>query len=99
MDQLQAVRSGKWKLYLPLEDKRRSPFTFSGETTGSLFDLRADLPETNDLFDQHPDIVERLTGYAEAARADLGDLNREGIGQRPAGHYANPTPRLLGGTK
>lgn len=99
MDQLQAVRSGKWKLYLPLEDKRRSPFSFSGKTPGSLFDLRADLSETRSLFEQHPEIVERLTGYAEQARADLGDLNREGAGQRPAGHHPNPTPRLLSDAK
>ena len=95
MDQLQAVRSGHWKLYLPLEDKRTSPFRMAGKTPGSLFNLRADLSETNDLFEQHPEIVERLMGYAEKARQDLGDLNRPGSGQRPAGHDPNPMPRLL----
>ena len=31
----------------------------------------------------------------DEARADLGDMNRPGKGQRPAGHHPNPTPRLL----
>jgi arylsulfatase A len=95
MDQLQAVRSGKWKLYLPLENKRSSPFAYLGKTPASLFDLEADLSETTDLIGQHSGFVERLTRYAEKARADLGDMDSPGKGQRPAGHHPNPTPRLL----
>lgn len=95
LDQLQAVRSGKWKLYLPLDHKRRGPFGDLGKTPASLFDLKADLSETTDVIAQHPEVVERLTRYAENARTDLGDMNRPGRGQRPAGYHPNPSPRLL----
>lgn len=95
MDQLQAVRSGKWKLYVPLENKRESPFAYAGKAAARLFDLEADLSETADLIGRHPDVVERLLRHAEGARADLGDMGRPGKGQRPAGHHPNPTPRLL----
>jgi hypothetical protein len=40
----------------------------------------------------HGDVVQRLTALAEAARRELGDTNRPGRGQRPAGHAANPMP-------
>ena len=32
---------------------------------------------------------------AEAARADIGDMDRQGSGQRPAGWIEEPEPRLL----
>jgi hypothetical protein len=35
-------------------------------------------------------------GLAEAAREDLGDLDRDGKNQRPAGWVENPTPRTVG---
>ena len=94
LEQLQAVRSGRWKLYLPLENKWRS---FRGDTEKSpaaLYDLVADLGETKNLVDQRPDVVRRLTALAEKAREDLGDLNRPGKNQRPAGFVENPTPRV-----
>ena len=93
--QLQAVRSGKWKLHLPLEAKWRN---FRGDTTASevqLYDLKADVGETMNLARQHPDIVRRLLALAEKARADLGDVGQPGAHQRPAGVVADPTPRVL----
>jgi hypothetical protein len=97
MDQLQAVRSRQWKLYLPLEDKRISPFRRIGKTPPRLYDLKADLSETDDLVENHPDVVQRLTEYAEQAREDLGDVGRPGKGQRPAGKVADPMPQVLSG--
>ena len=94
MEQLQAVRSGKWKLYLPLEAKWKN---FRGDTEASsaeLYDLEADLAETKSLAREHPHIVARLLALAEKARGDLGDVNRPGRNQRPAGTIDNPTPRL-----
>ena len=82
---LEAVRSGKWKLYLAT-DKADEP---------RLFDLRADLAEAQELAAQHPDVVRQLIEYAEAARIELGDGERRGTGQRPAGFVENPTPRVL----
>jgi len=95
MEQLQAVRSGRWKLHLPLEAKRTS---FQGDTTASqteLYDLKTDAGEAKNLAAEHPEIVESLLALAEKAREDLGDIGRPGKGQRPAGFVANPTPRVL----
>jgi arylsulfatase A-like enzyme len=95
LEQLQAVRSGPWKLYLPLENKWRS---FRGQTEPqpeALYDLAADPGETENLVDKRPDVVRRLTELAEKAREDLGDLNRPGRNQRPAGMVENPTPRVI----
>jgi hypothetical protein len=43
---------------------------------------------------KHPDIVEKLTVLADAARAELEDFNRPGRGQRPAGHFDKPQPLI-----
>ncbi len=95
MEQLQAVRSGKWKLYLPLEAKW---INFRGDTKASsaeLYDLRTDIRETTNLAAKYPDVVRRLLALAEKAREDLGDAGHPGLNQRPAGRVANPTPRVL----
>lgn len=88
MQQLQAVRSGKWKLYLPLAGTART-------SSARLYDLEADLGETRNLASKHPGVVTRLLGLAENAREDLGDIGRPGQNQRPAGFVAEPTPRRL----
>ncbi len=92
MDQLQAVRSGKWKLYLALKAKRVGLGSKTQPCVARLYDLKADLGETTNLADKHPDVVQRLTHYAESAREDLGDVGRPGKGQRPAGKVADPKP-------
>lgn len=95
VSQLQAVRSGPWKLYLA-DEKSLAQF---GNTTvtvpGRLYHLADDPEEQNDRFAQQPDIVKRLLAQAEAARADLGDGDRPGKGVRPVGKVKHPTPRLL----
>lgn len=90
MDQLQAIRSGKWKLHLPLERAR-------GKRTGNplkLVDLNKDIKETSDVSGQHPEIVNELLVHADRARQELGDLGCKGSGQRPAGFVIQPTPIL-----
>ncbi len=95
IDQLQAVRSGRWKLHLPLKVKRAFAREDRDGNPTMLFDLSGDLKESIDVSDKHPEVVERLMALAERARAELGDLNREGVGLRPAGIVPNPTPRLI----
>ena len=93
--QLQAVRSGKWKLVLPQKIKFHG---WSGKVENSpleLFDLSKDPGESDNLADQHPEIVEKLRQLAEEARADLGDGELAGSGQRPAGWVEEASPRLL----
>ena len=96
MDQLQAVRSGKWKLHLPLKAKW---VRFGGKKTetvaAALYDVVTDAAEKVNLAAKNPEIVKRLTALAEKAREDLGDVGRKGKGQRPPGYEPNPTPRLL----
>ncbi|MGQ9455331.1 MAG: sulfatase family protein [Armatimonadota bacterium] len=67
-DELQAVRSGRWKLVL--EHKTRD-----GKTTipQQLFDLETDIGETTDVSQQYPSVVKRLMMYVEEMREDLGD--------------------------
>jgi arylsulfatase A len=91
MDQLQAVRSGRWKLHLPLKVKRRNWGEGIPEAPMKLYDLQDDIGEKNDVANKHPDVVERLLGLAEKAREDLGDVNYKGR-QRPAGWIVTPVP-------
>ena len=95
VEQLQAVRSGKWKLYLPLASKRGLGAGAAKPTAAQLFDVVADPGETRDLVAEHPKVVDRLAALAEAARADLGDGKQVGAGQRPAGRVTPATPRVL----
>jgi arylsulfatase A len=94
---LQAVRSGRWKLHFPhsyitLDGKpggkegRPVPYA-QAQTPLALFDLEIDPGEKTDVADKHPDIVHRLEQLAEKARADLGDAasKRTGAGIRPPG--------------
>jgi arylsulfatase A-like enzyme len=101
--ELQAIRSGRWKLHFPHAYR-----TLSGRPGGtggksvkydqatielSLFDLQADVGETTNVADQHPDVVRRLTALAETAREDLGDgPNHIGKGVRAAGEIQTETP-------
>ncbi|RUL88280.1 sulfatase family protein [Tautonia sociabilis] len=94
--ELQAVRSGRWKLHFPhsyrsLEGEggtggRPAPYV-QRETGLALFDLRTDVGETTDVKEQHPEIVARLQRLADRARDDLGDsrTGQDGSGVRPPG--------------
>ena len=93
--QLQAVRDARYKLYLPLANKLIGGSGKTQPCDAELYDLRNDLRETTNLAAAFPEIVARLTGYAERARADLGDLDHPGSGQRAPGRVVNPTPRVL----
>lgn len=95
LDQLQAVRSGKWKLHQPLKSKKRNWGRPEGKTPLKLFDLGADIREDKDVSADHADVVKRMPALAVKAREDLGDVGRKGKGQRPAGWVEKATPRLL----
>jgi arylsulfatase A-like enzyme len=107
-EQLQAVRSGRWKLYLPLAAQRnfvgpaapgKAPAKADGAPQAArLFDVVDDAAESRNVFAQHPDVVAALTKLAESAREELGDVGRPGRGQRPAGWVFDPQPVRLGRT-
>jgi hypothetical protein len=83
--ELQAVRSGPWKLHLP----HLYSAVITGGTDGnagtqevrelplSLFDLDADPGETANLAAQYPDVVRELTEAATAFDADLATTRRQ----------------------
>ncbi len=81
--QLQAMRSGRWKLLFPHKSK-----TMLGQTPGhggkpgkykpmpvglSLYDLDADIGETHNLAADHPDVIQDLQRQADAIRTQFGD--------------------------
>lgn len=83
-NELQAVMSGEWKLYLPHTYR-----TLSGRPGGTdgvpvafdhvkleqpeLYNVVEDIGEKSNVAAEHPEIVERLLGFAERAREDMGD--------------------------
>lgn len=94
MGQLQAVRSGPWKLYLPLSAKLLGPGQQTASAELNLFNLDDDVGEAREVSAQHPEVVRRLMVFAEQAREDIGDGSHEGHGQRPAGWVEHPTARV-----
>jgi arylsulfatase A-like enzyme len=97
LNDLQAVRSGRWKLHLP-----HIYYTLGGRSAGkdgksvrylqattrlALFDLETDVGETTNVAKKHPDEVKRLQALAEKACLELGDAatNQKGQGVRPPG--------------
>ena len=95
IDQLQAVRVGVWKLYLPLEEKLISLSGKTAPSAAELYNLRDDVGEAHNLAAEHPNIVVRLTALAEQARAVLGDRSRAGRGQRAGGWVDDPQPCVM----
>jgi arylsulfatase A-like enzyme len=102
---LEGVRDGRWKLWFGREPERASmpgAFPPGGErgaqaaapATVRLFDLYADVAETNNVAHEHPDIVARLQAIVATARADLGDdaTGHQGSGARAPGVVADPRP-------
>lgn len=95
MDQLQAVRSGIWKLCVAMDSKKRNWGNPEGKKALALYNLATDIHEDNNVAAKHPRIVKQLLAHAEAAREDLGDVGRPGKGQRKAGWVEKASPRLL----
>jgi arylsulfatase A-like enzyme len=98
-EELQAVRSGRWKLHFPHAYRSLTGTPGSGGKPAgysqaqielALFDLQADPTETTDVAGENPNVVERLQALAEQARAELGDsaTGCRGAGVRPRGELA-----------
>ena len=95
-DQLQAVRSGRWKLFLPLDTYGRHPhFTQKSGSKPLLFDLFRDEACKNDVASEHPEVIADLSRLADKARIDLGDLGRIGRGARSRGEVERAKPQVV----
>ncbi|MCZ6796019.1 MAG: sulfatase-like hydrolase/transferase, partial [Planctomycetota bacterium] len=101
-NELQALLSGRWKLYLPHtyrtlagrpggEGGKPVPYR-RARTKTALYDLQADVAETTEIADRYPEVVKRLLGLAEKCRDDLGDAltGRPAQGARPPGKLPSP---------
>ncbi len=81
-----AVRSGYWKLVFPRGKHSRGLgwlHRYVDEVSEpQLFHLGTDVAETSNLAYQHPEIVRKLSDFAEEARQELGDSDRIGHGAR-----------------
>lgn len=95
---LSAVRNGKWKLVLAessyvVWEQGNGGLPGQGSTRHemplSLYDLEADVGETNNVADKYPAIVAKLQNLASRARADLGDGKLPGNNVRPLGGRDN----------
>ena len=84
MNDLEAVREGDWKLHVSSE----------GKPVQLLYNLREDIGEENNRYEQEPNIVFRLKALLEQCREDLGDASTGviGSGNRPIGRVSNPKP-------
>jgi arylsulfatase A len=89
---LEAVRSGPWKLRLPVADDG-SAKKKQTEAKLQLFNLDTDIGESTDASAAIPDLVKRLQALADAMKDDLG-LDGIGPGCRPLGRVANPLPLI-----
>jgi len=95
MDQLQCIRSGKWKLHLPLDSKKKNWGKPEKDIPIKLYDLEQDIHEDRNLASQHPEIAEKLIKLGNAITADIGDAGKPGKNQRPAGMVEQAHPQLM----
>lgn len=92
-EQLQAVRRGPWKLFVPLEEFSQHPHFREGEGHEPLlFNVREDISSRHNVAKANPKVVEELMEWAQKGRRDLGDTNNPGKNQRPPGKIENPVP-------
>ena len=95
-DQLQAVRSGPWKLFVPLKNFRNHPhFEKSSNKKPLLFNVIEDIASLHNLANANPEVVKKLMNLAKEGREILGDYNKKGDGQRPPGMIQNPIPMTM----
>ncbi len=88
---LEAVRHGDWKLQVadPVKkaDAPDAPFT------PQLYDLKADVGEAKDVAADHPEVVKKLLGLADAMKDDLG-VTGVGKGCRALGKVRDARPLI-----
>ena len=98
-NQLQAVRSGTWKLAVARQVEhngkvKENMSRLAKRFTPTLYNLDDDIGERNDVADQHPEVVKRLQEFAAKMDADLG-ARGIGPGVRLPGRDPSPKPLLL----
>ncbi|MFC5050418.1 sulfatase [Rubritalea spongiae] len=98
-ENLQAVRVGDWKMYLP-RTKEQMPWwdLKAGKskplTQPTLYNIKTDVAEKHDVAAQHPERVAEMTKLAQATREKLGEFGERGSEQRPTGTLFPEVPIL-----
>jgi arylsulfatase A-like enzyme len=100
--ELQAVRSGPWKMHVAHTYVHPDPPGGDGKPgkmanlklEKSLFNLEKDVGETTNVAAQNPEVVARLDKLLDRMREELGDsaTMTKGKAVRPAGQTAAPPP-------
>ena len=80
-----AVRHENWKLHV-----RPSKANVGPNYQPELYNLENDMGETRSVYDEHPEVVYRLTELIEFCRKDLGDGNLPGKNTREPGFVKEP---------
>ena len=83
-NQLRAVRSGPWKLYI---DKGQP----------ALYHLDIDIGESRNVAAEYPKIVARLASYLKSFEEELGQGDELSTRCRPAGRVPNAKPLVPSG--
>ena len=101
-NELQAMRSGRWKLVFPHTYRSMAgqapgqdglPGQYTNTKAGlELYDMIADPGETRNIAGAHPEVMARLTLLAAKERAALGDAltGATGTGNREPGRTPDP---------
>lgn len=94
MNTLEAIRKSRWKLHLVRTDRLPGEGPTDPYDVVELYDLDADIGETTNLADRHPDVVAELRADFERIRRSSGDAYTGQPGQqmRAAGTVADPRP-------
>ena len=80
----------RWKLYLLLVPKLGNWGKPETESHLMLFDLQADIAESNNVANKHPNIVERMLIQAQLITHELGEIDIPARGRRASGWNNNP---------
>ena len=96
-ENLQAVREGDWKLFLP-RTKEQIPFWAVKKQKplekALLYNLAEEKGEKTDLAAENPERVSRMKALAEETRLKLGEFGKRGSEQRPTGTLFPEVPIL-----
>ena len=89
-ENLEAVRWKNWKLHFA----KQETIGRTSNPLNALYNLETDPSESENLYKEHPDIVQIIEEKADSIRNDLGDklTNTIGLGQRQIGRVDNPKP-------
>jgi hypothetical protein len=88
---LQAVRQGPWKLAVaPQIDAFDKTTAADSKTNPRLYNLDADIGETTNVADKHPEVVKKLQALATGMNDQIG--GKAPKARRPAGVVTDPKP-------